>query len=236
MELTLTRKKPADTGPFTPAQPRVNLIPPAALERAADRRTRRLAVTAWAVSVLTIAAVWGAGYVSQQDTRTDLEDAQARGADLAIQLAQYAPVTSIASQTDALNTTVASQTSGEIDHAAVLEHFLAATGGAMTLDSLQIDTDGSGTCVSTDPFQQIPLAGCISFSGKASGGGSAASEVIAALTADQWFSDPFIPTVGSGNDEDGTANLSGTVGLTMSAVTAMTSDPNESPAEPGTEN
>lgn len=235
MELTFTRKKPADTGPFTPGQPRVNLVPQSALDRAANVKARKLAVAAWGVTVIAVGGLWGSGFLAQTDVKTELADAKAEGEQLSVELAQYAPVTSIANQTKALNDTVASQTAGEIEHAAVITRFLAAVEGTMTVDTLQITTDGPGACVSTDPFQQVPLAGCISFSGQATGGGASASRIISALQTDTWFSDPFIPSVGSGNEEDGPASFSGTVGLTMEAYAVPVEDPATPPADPAPE-
>lgn len=233
MELTFTRKKPADTGPFTPGQPRVNLVPQSALDRAGNVKARKLAVAAWGVTVIAVGSLWGAGFLAQTDVKTELADAKAEGEQLSVELAQYAPVTSIANQTKALNDTVASQTSGEVNHDQVITRFLAAAGDTMVVDTLQITTDGAGACVSTDPFQQIPLAGCISFSGQATGGGSSAAQIISALKTDTWFSDPFIPSVGAGNDEDGAASFSGTVGLTMEAYAVPPADPAGPPADPG---
>jgi hypothetical protein len=242
VELTLTRKKPTETGPFTPGQPRVNLVPPSALDRAADRRARKLAAATWGVCAIAVAGIWGTGLLTQTGLKTDLADALAEGEQLSVELAQYAPVTSIASQTKALNDTVASQTAGEVDHSDVVTRFLAAVGDTMVVDTLQISTDGAGACVSTDPFQQVPLAGCISFSGQAAAGGASASQIIAALGGDTWFSDPFIPSVGAGAGEDGAASFAGTVGLTMEAQAAPPADPAAAPTDaappvdPGTEN
>lgn len=243
MELTLSRKKPQDTGPFTPGQPRVNLVPQAALDRAANNRARKLAVAAWGACAILVGAIWGTGTLARTDLKTELAAAKSEGEQISVALAQYAPVTSIASQTRALNNTVASQTSGEVEHSDVITHFLTAVGDTMTVDTVQITTGGAGACVSTDPFQQVPLAGCISFSGQATAGGTSASQIISALARDTWFSDPFIPSVGAGSGEDGSASFSGTVGLTMEAYAAPSTDslppadPTATPpAAPGTEN
>lgn len=236
MELTLTRKPATDPGPFSPGQPRVNLVPPAAIDRAANTRARRQAIAAWAASVLAVAAVWGAGMYSQNAIKADLAEARSDSERLAVELAQYAPVTSIAQQTQALNDTVAAQTSGEIDHADVISRFLAAAGDTMTVENLQITTDGPGACVSTDPFQQVPLAGCITFTGTASGGGGTAAQILTALRGDTWFADPFIPSVGSTPNDSGQVSFTGTAGLTMEAYAAPPVDPTTDPAQAGTEN
>lgn len=213
---TLTRRpKAVDAGPFSPTQPRVNLVPQSALDRTANAKARTLAVIGWGASVVALGAFWGLGFMTAGEASSNLADAQFAGEALSVELAMYAPVTTIAAQTQALNETVASQTAGEVNHDEVIDRFLAAVGDTMVVESLSIATDNTGACVSTDPFQQVPLAGCVTFSGQSSGGGSAASQVITALTTDAWFVDPFIPTFGSAS-EDG-VSMTGTVGLTMEA-------------------
>lgn len=221
MELTLSRKpKAADTGPFSPSQPRVNLVPRAALDRAANARARKFAIIGWVGSVAAIGLWWGAGFVEANRTADALAAAAGQGEQLALKMALYAPVTTIATQTQSLTDTVASQTAGEVDHGDVINRFLAAIGDTMTVSSLQIGTTNDAGCVSTDPFNQVPLAGCVTFTGTSAGGAPAASEVITSLTKDSWFVDAFIPTVGA--DSAGGTPMSGTVGLTVDAFTAPT--------------
>ena len=218
MELTLTRKpKAADAGPFIPTHPRVNLVPQSSLDRAADARARRLAIVASAGSVLLMGAWWVAGTFTAGSAADSLRTATTQGQDLAAQLALYAPVTTIATQTQALTDTVASQTATEVDHSQVINRFLAAVGNTMTVESLQITTANSSGCVSVDPFKKVPMAGCVTFTGTATGGAGAASTIITALAGDPWFVDPFIPSVGS--SVAGGTPMSGTVGLTVEAYT-----------------
>jgi hypothetical protein len=216
MELTLNRKAKADPGPFTPSQPRVNLVPPSALARTAAAQTRKLAIASWGLSVLLMGSWWGAGVLTAQHVDDAKAAATTQGTALSMELARYAPVTTIATQTQALTDTVASQTATEVDHAKVISRFLASVGTTMTVGSLQIATDSSTACVSTDPFNQVPLAGCVTFTGTAAGGPPAASKIITSLGKDTWFADPFIPTVGAAVPAGGTP-MSGTVGLTMEA-------------------
>lgn len=231
INITLTRR-PAETGPFVPSAPRVNLVPPAALERRANRRARSRSIVLWVASVLAVAALWTNGTISQANMKVDLQAARSEGETLATQLARYAPVTSIAAQTKALNDTVASQTTNEVDHAAVIEHFNHDVEGLLAVSSLTIGTDSTTGCVSTDPFADVPLAGCITFTGEGAGS-TGAAQVIAALTDDPWFHDPFIPSVADA--KDGSATLSGTVGLTMEAYVAFANsgDPSASSTPSG---
>jgi hypothetical protein len=214
MELTLKRKdKAAGTAPFTPSQPRVNLVPQSSLDRTANARDRRLSIIAWVGSVLALGAWWGSGHLENSGVRADLADATSQGQKLAQDLALYAPVTTIAVQTKSLTDTVSAQTATEVDHAQVITRFLAAVSGTMNVQTVQVNTDNSTACVSTDPFNKVPLAGCITFTGTAVGGGGGASGVITALATDTWFADPFIPTVGDAQNSQ--SPVSGTVGLTV---------------------
>lgn len=219
MELTL-RKPKATPGPdlssFTPTHPRVNLVPQSAIDRAADRRARKVAIGGWVGSVVLIAGWWGTGLVASQDAHDQLSKANADGQALALQMATYAPVTSIATQTKALNDTVASQTATEINHDEVLARFITAVSGLMDIQSVQLSTGSTTGCVSTDPFKQVALAGCITFTGNATAGSASASQIITSLSGNTWFSDPFIPTVGAPTAK-GTP-VSGTVGVTVDAV------------------
>lgn len=249
MDLTLTRKPKTqtDAGPFTPGPPRVNLVPPSSVERAAEARARKVALAAWGASLLAVMSIWAVGMSASGNANTQLSGAKAQSASLALDLARYAPVTTIAQQTQALNATVAAQTASEVDHSEVISRFMAAIGTTMTVDSLQVSTDNSAGCVSTDPFQQVPLVGCVTFTGTAPGGPPAASQIITSLVGDTWFIDPFIPSVGAAG-QDGTP-LAGSVGLTMEAYAkppviptdpaATTTGPTASPTAttgPGTGN
>lgn len=227
MELTLTRRPRQATGPFTPTQPRVNLLPHSAIERAATSRAKITAIITWVASIAAVAAWWGTGVLSANTATEALSDAQDRGQELSIELARFAPVTSIARQTRALDDTVASQTETEVAHSTVITRFMDAVGDTLHVESVQVSTSNTAACVSTDPFKQVPLAGCITFSGTAPAGQSAAPELISSLATDPWFSDPFIPNVGS-TGTDGTP-LSGTVGLTTDAYST------QAPTSPTTE-
>lgn len=216
MELTLRRKTPdVTTGPFTPGQPRVNLVPQSSKDRALATRDKRLAVLAWTGSVLALGTWWGAGFLAHAAAETELADATTIGQTLALDLALYAPVTTIAAQTQSLTDTVAAQTATEVDHAQVIERFLAAVSGTLDVQTMTVATDNSSACVSTDPFSVVPLAGCITFTGTAGPGSAGVASVITALSGDPWFADSYIPTISDGTG--GAATVSGTVGLTVEA-------------------
>jgi hypothetical protein len=219
MELTLRRKAPdVATGPFTPGQPRVNLVPQSSKDRAQATRDKRLAVLAWTGSVLALGAWWGTGYLTHAAAETQLAAATSTGETLALDLALYAPVTTIAAQTQSLTATVAAQTATEVDHAKVIDRFLAAVSGTLNVQTMVVATDNTSACVSTDPFSVVPLAGCITFTGTAGAGSAGVASVITALSGDPWFADSYIPTIS--DNTGGPATVSGTVGLTVEAYTS----------------
>lgn len=220
MELAFRKTKtPVSAGVFTPSQPRVNLVPAAALDRAGNAKAKRVAVFAWAGSIVVLGGWWASAAIASGAVADDVTLATANAQTLAVQMSLYAPVTTIATQTQALTDTVASQTASEVDHAEAITRFLAAVGSTMTVESMQISTDNSAGCASVDPFNEVPLIGCITFSGSATNGGSSASEVISSFSSDTWFVNPFIPTVGAATE--GVTPLSGSVGLSMEAQTAQ---------------
>lgn len=202
---------------FSAKPPRADLLPASVRARAADRRSRNISIAAVGALGVAIACVWGANSLTLSGLEGDLAEAEASTADLSTQVAVFAPVTNLATQTQALTATVDAQTADEVDHAQVLARFLAASAGVMDPTSVVVNTETSGACVPTDPFNTVPLAGCITFSGTDLTG-TGAGETVRALSANEWFSDPFIPTVGTASETAG-ATLNGTVGLTVEAYT-----------------
>lgn len=217
MELKIGRKKATGGERFVATPPRVDLLPPSHRARLTALRTRMCTVGVAGVTALVVAGVWGTGLVAVNGLHADVEDATAQGAQLSEQVAVFAPVTNLALQTEALNSTIESQTARTVDHGAVMQRFLAAASPAMKVSSFQLSSatpdNPDVTCVSTDPFNQVPLAGCISFSGEPLMGAASASAVLNALGGDTWFSNPYVPALAA----DG--SLSGSVGLSVEAFT-----------------
>jgi len=203
-------------GKFHAAEPRVNLVPADAIRRAATRNDTRIGTGVLALALLGIGGLWFIGNGNQANAQIALDTETDRGVTLANQLAHYAPVNLISQQTQSLKDTVAAQTEREILHDQALAGFMTAVDGMMTINSIQVTSEGPGACVSIDPFETVPLAGCITFSGT---GASAAapSQIMAALNSQAWSAYAFIPTV-AGTAEDGSIPVSGTVGLTEQAL------------------
>ena len=232
----LGRKKkdaPQPTGDasFVASLPRVNLVPPAAKERAAAAKAKTGAITVVAIAAVAVGGLYVSGFAAKGQARTSLNDATVAQAALSSDLAVYSPVTNLAAQTNSLTDTVAAQTRDEVFHGEVLEHFVRSVGAHGTISSVSLTTgtDASG-CTSTDPFSQAALAGCVTFTVDSSEGPAAASLLMTSLKSDPWFVDPFIPTVSAGNE--GTTALSGTVGLSVSAIASNNTTTTEAPTEP----
>ncbi|WP_156250988.1 hypothetical protein [Pseudactinotalea terrae] len=226
MQLKLSRKKKATGGQkFQATPPRVDVLPAAHRARLATMRNRRLVVGATLACAVGVLGTWGAGTAGIADLEDQVATAAERGRVLSEQVAVYSPVTNLATQTEALNTTIQSQTSRTVDHGAVMQRFLDAVGPYLQVTSFQLMTVTSENpdvdCVSTDPFNQVPLAGCISFTGNPTAGGATPSGVLNALGRDTWFADPYLPALA------GDGSLQGSVGLSVEAFNQMQSDTGE---------
>ena len=223
---------------FVATLPRVNLVPPAAKERAAAAKAKKGAVAAITIAAISVAGVYASGFAAQGQAQTALDAATSAQASLSADLAVYSPVTNLAAQTTSLTDTVAAQTRDEVFHGAVLEHFVTAVGANGSISSVSVTTGAeAGGCTSTDPFSQAALAGCITFTVESSDGAAAASLLMNSLKTDSWFIDPFIPSVSPSNE--GKTALSGTVGLSVSAIASnntATQPITEAPSEPVEEN
>jgi len=233
MQLKLSRKKKAAGGQkFVATPPRVDVLPPAHRARLATMRNRGLVVGATVACALGVVGIWGAGTASISDLEDQVATAAEHGRALSEQVAVYSPVTNLATQTEALNSTIQSQTERTVDHGAVMQRFLEAVDPYLQVTSFQLMTVTSETpeidCVSTDPFNQVPLAGCISFTGDPVAGGATPSGVLSALGGDSWFADPYLPALA------GDGSLQGSVGLSVEAFNQM-QDPTGDSSDPASE-
>lgn len=201
---------------FSPSLPRVDLTPPAVRERVAARKARRVPIALVGVAVLGVSGLFVGGLSERANVQDQLDDLKVAQSSLQSDLAVYAPVTNLATQTNSLTSTVSSQTGNEVLHGQVLGAFVAAVGSVGEVASLGLTTGPNASgCTSTDPFEATPLAGCITFTVNSSMGAAGASQLIAGLTSSAIFVDPFIPSVGASSD--GKAALTGTVGVSTAA-------------------
>lgn len=201
---------------FSPTLPRVDLTPPAVRERVAARKARRVPIVLVGLTVAGVGGLFVNGLGERTSVQDQLDDLRVAQASLQTDLAVYAPVTNLATQTNSLTSTVSSQTGNEVLHGKVLGAFVSAVGGVGEVASLGLTTGPNVSgCTSTDPFEATPLAGCITFTVNSSMGAAGASQLIAGLTSSPIFVDPFIPNIGAGSD--GKAALTGTVGVSTAA-------------------
>ncbi|WP_251151316.1 hypothetical protein [Cellulosimicrobium sp. Marseille-Q4280] len=194
-------------------QPRVDLLPDKYRQRAAERTVRQGAIATAAGAGVLVAGVWGAMLVTNGSAQSQLDDAKIVEQALSADMAVYSPVTNLATQTQSLTDTIQDQASKSVDHDSVLDRFLAAAAGRIDVASVQVDTSSGDACVSTDPFAaETDRVGCITFSGTPAD----VPGLLAALSSDDWFTDPYVPSVGAD------ASVSGTVGLTELVRTQAT--------------
>jgi len=212
-----TAGPPNDVKAFRPAPPRADLLPESVRVRAANRRSRAISIASVSAVGVALAGVWGSGSITQTSLQDEIDTAQTHQSVLNAELAVFAPVTNLATQTEALTLTVGDQTALEVSHADALARFLNASAGTMDPTTVTINTAANSACATTDPFNQVATAGCITFTGTDLSG-TGASAVVRALGEDEWFTNAFVPTVGAATEDSG-ASLSGTVALTTAAYT-----------------
>lgn len=217
--------KPAGPSPSSPSpsvkigQPRVNLLPPQYRARAQERTMRHGAYASVVAAAVLVGGTWGLAAARNAQAQEALDVAQVVEQGLSADMAVYAPVTNLAAQTRALTDTIENQTALGVDHDALLDRFLAIASGRFDVASVNVDTLSASSCVSTNPFaEQASLVGCISFTGTPSD----LPSLLSSLTSDEWFADPYVPSVGDGS------SLSGTVGVTAAARTLAVKGPGPS--------
>ena len=232
----LARKKPdtdgsddsdpsADAGPRNGSpvrigQPRVDLLPEAHRQRVRARAMRRRTIAVAAGTGVVVAGAWGTTLYVNGAAQDRFDQAKALEQTLSADMAVYSPVSNLATQTQSLTGTIEVQESTSVDHDVVLDRFLAAAAGRIDVASVHVDTSGPGSCVSTDPFAaQTELVGRVTFSGSPLD----VPGLLSGLSADDWFQDPYVPTVGDGT------SLAGTVGLTAQVRTHAAEDASADP-------
>lgn len=206
--------------------PRVNLLPSKYSQIAKDRGTRRMSVVGAGFGLIAVFA--GSFYFYNENAKTALavEEARSANANLTSELAKYAPVTNLARQTQALTDTVEAQTKDLIYLDQTFERFISVASQELDLSKISLEAvnaNSTGSSCTSSGFEQVPLAGCISFSGMTSGGRDDIANLINALSDDEWFTDPFIPNAGESVDGK-PVSVAGTVGVTMSALPVSEAD------------
>lgn len=199
------------TEPFAPTPPRVNLVPPQVAANAKAKARARLASGVTVLAIVSVAGMWLLGSRDLAAAETDLARAEVAQQTAIDELTRYSPVSELERKTSDLAATVAQATEGVVLHSDVLARFLTASAGLISPTGIQISTADTGRCVITDPFAEQSLIGCVTFTGETSGGADVASALVAALNADPWFSDAWIPVVGA------ETSMSGSVALTLEA-------------------
>lgn len=218
-----------DKATFKAAVPRVNLLPDDARERDATEAAKKTSVGI--VAAVAVAAIgwWGVGFLDLGNAEHELQVTEAEADSLAADLAVYSPVTTLAAQSAALTATVDAQTREVIAHQDIIQALINAGGSSVDLTRVTVTVDAAGGgCVQTDPFNPVPLVGCVSFSGTTDAGHAGAAALISALQGDARFADPFIPSTAESTSAEGQATVTGTVGLTMDAYANQP----ETPAAP----
>lgn len=217
---TAHQPRPAagSTDKFRASPPVADLLPASVRASAHESRKEKQVVGAAGVVVAMAACWWGLSVYQGQAAERDLDAARAVNTDLLAEQAMFAPVTTLAVQTEALTTTVRGQTEARVAHSKLLAKFLEATEGRLNVTTLAMSTTGVAECTSTDPFGDTVTIGCLTFGGEVTTEQGAA-DLVESLNADEsgWFIDAFIPSIGRNAAGMG-ATISGTVAVTSAAV------------------
>lgn len=209
---------PVAPGKFRASPPVADLLPASVRASARDGRKEKQVVSGAGVVVALAACWWGLSVYQGQTAERELDAARAVNTDLLAEQAMFAPVTTLAVQTEALTATVRGQTETRVAHSELLAKFLEATEGRLNVTTLAMATTGVAECTSTDPFGDTVTIGCLTFGGEVTTEQGAA-DLVTALNSDEsgWFIDAFIPSIGRNAAGVG-ATISGTVAVTSAAV------------------
>lgn len=220
--------------PFEPRLPRVNLLPASVEVRFAARRVRRMLYAVGVVLVLAFAGVWWQQSTTIADSERLLAAAQSANAQIREQVDALAPVTALYRQITDEQGLVATALAAQPQAAAVVTRLVAAgaDAGSVRFDSVAVQYHGIPTpggtlnpCPNPDPFATDITVGCVTFSGSAADRAEVSS-LLTTLTADAFFVGPYVnnSTIVQGDDSDGRASFTGTVGVSAAALTELLTD------------
>lgn len=204
---------------------RVDLLPDSVRDRARIRRAKRIALLLVLLALVIVAGLW---YYWQQQVRNaeaELAAAQATGAQIAEQSAQYAEVPQVFASAEAAQGALTAAMSGEVRWAFLLNQLSFATPSGVTLTSIQ-GTLAEGGTTQSSPGGVLPAeetVGTMVFGGQA----SSFREVAAWLDSLQTLKDytyPFLTNT-SKDTESGSIEWESNAGLSPNALSGRYGTP-----------
>ncbi len=232
------RDDDVDHPPFTPALPRVNLLPASITESFTLRRVHRMLIVVAALLVVAIGAVWYLQGNQVSEAQAKRDQAQAANAAVAAKVEALAPIKQMYEQITNEQNLVATTLASEPQAALVIERMVATgpasgSGGPVTFASIAIEYRGVpaagetiNPCPNPDPFGTDITIGCVTFSGMAATRDQV-STMLNAMAADPLFVGPYVNSstvTESSTDSTGGITFTGTAGLSLAALSTALSD------------
>lgn len=201
-----------------PGLPSVNLLSPSAFERMATSKLRKRFLAAGAALVVLIAGLWAVQHLRVGEAEQMLAVEKAETARLTAETQALAPVRAFVTGVDVQKQTVQEAMAREIYFSLVLDGLEGSTPSGARLESLAVtlapaapeapapaegeegETPAApaapatpSPCPGPDPFNTLPVVGCVTLSGTASSRAEV-GDLVVSLGDDKLFVEPFIST------------------------------------------
>lgn len=218
----------ADPG-FVPGPPSVNLLPPDILELLRLRAIRFRLLAAAAALVVCLGALYAVQAAQLGSAQEQLAAEQSRGAAVAAEQAELAPVKSFYAEVTQTQQQIMVTMAREVLFSDVATRLTAAATDTVTLSTVSmtaVTTDLADpavvACPGSDPFSLVAVVGCITVAGTAVSRDSVGLFVVNVLADDRFLS-PFVSTTVL-DEETGTVAFTGTISLTAAVYSGRYSD------------
>lgn len=225
------------------ALPGVNLLSAAEFERMSARRLRRRFVVAGVAMVLLVGGAWAFQHVRVTESRKLVAVEQAETSRLSSQTQVLAPVRTFVNGVAVQESTVQDAMAGEVYFSEVLDGIRDATPPGAQLATIAVtlaDLTGAGVdpttgavvsaCPGPDPFNTLPVVGCVMLSGTAASRAEV-GDLVVELGHSPLFVEPFISTTTTGG-ADG-VSFGGSVGLSEKVFSLRYGDPRPTATDGG---
>lgn len=222
---------------------RVNLLSDSEFERMSVRRLRQRFVVCAVALALLVGGAWAfqRSRVVESDKLVAVEQAESNR--LAAQTQTLAPVRAFVNGVAVQVSTVQVAMAGEVYFSEVLDGIRAATPAGAQLATIAVtlaDPAAAGVdpvsgaavsaCPGPDPFNTLPVVGCVTVSGTAASRAEV-GDLVVALGASPMFVEPFITTTTTGEANE--VSFNGSVGLAEKVFSKRYGDPSPAPVQGG---
>lgn len=223
--------------------PVVNLLSASEFERLAARRLRHRFVLGGVALVLLVGGAWVVQNVRVNETQKLVAVEQEETNRLTSQTQVLAPVRSFVGGVAVQVSTVQDAMTGEVYFSEVLAGIRDATPPGAQLATIAVtlaDHTGVGAdpttgavvsaCPGPDPFNTLPVVGCVTLSGTAASRAEV-GDLVVELGHSRLFVEPFISTTTTGEADE--VAFSGSVGLSKKVFSRRYGDPRAAATDGG---